>query len=112
MMQIALGINGQDCTLGDGNTPAELEAIAITLLRAAEGIRNGEEGTIECIASDGRALAFVHLHDCGMACGLEDNALEDPDTLERLVCLRDESVEFHSMTHSVIDRYRRISVQS
>jgi hypothetical protein len=47
-MQTVLGINGQDCTIGDGNTVEELEAIAVTLLRAAEAIRNREEGAIEC----------------------------------------------------------------
>lgn len=111
MLQTALGINGQDCTPGDGNTAAELEAIAVTLLRAAEGMRNREEGTIECVARDGRALAFVHLHDCGMTCELERSFLEDANTpaLERVICLPDDSGELRAMTRSMIDRYRQIS---
>lgn len=111
MTQTALGINGQDCTSGDGNTASELEAIAITLLRAAEGIRNREEGTIECVARDGHALAFVHLHDCGMTCELENSFLKDEDTpaLEKVICVSRDSDEFRAMTRSLIDRYRRIS---
>lgn len=42
MIQIVLAINQQDCTIGDGNTAEEYEAIAVTLLRAAEAIRNQE----------------------------------------------------------------------
>jgi hypothetical protein len=112
-MQTSLGINGQDCTLNDGNTAAELEAIAITLLRAAEAIRNREEGTIECVAGDGQALAFVHLHDCGMSCELEENALQDPNVpaLERMVCFAGDSSEFHAMARKMIDQYRKISAQ-
>lgn len=111
MLQTALGINGQDCTSGDGNTAVELEAIAITLLRAAEGIRNREEGTIECVARDGHALAFVHLHDCGMTCKLERSYLEDADTpaLERVVPLPGDSGELRAMTRAMIDQYRKIS---
>ena len=113
MLQTSLGINGQDCTLKDGNAATELEAIAITLLRAAEGIRNREEGTIECIGRDGHALALVHLHDCGMTCELERMTLEDADApaLERLVCLTGDSSELRAMAHAMIDRYRKISAQ-
>jgi hypothetical protein len=42
MTEIVLAINEQDCTSDDGNTAGEFEAIAVTLLRAAErpcGIR-------------------------------------------------------------------------
>ena len=89
MRQTAVGINGQDCTSGDGNTAAELEAIAVTLLRAAEGVRNREEGILECVALDGHALAFVHLHDCGMTCELESSVLENAETpsLEKVICV-------------------------
>lgn len=111
MTQTALGINGQDCTSGDGNTAAELEAIAVTLLRAAEGIRNREEGTIECVARDGHALAFVHLHDCDMTCELESSHLEggDAPTLEKVICAQGDLDEFRVMTRSMIDQYRRMS---
>ena len=113
MRQTSLGINGQDCTVGDGNTAGELEAIAVTLLRAAEAIRNREEGTIECVARDGHALAFVHLHDCGITCELERTNLEDADAaaLEQVVCLAGDSGELRAMTRSMIDQYRRISAQ-
>ena len=49
MIQTAFGINGYDCTLGDGNTAEEYEAITVALLRTAEAIRNGEEGRVECL---------------------------------------------------------------
>lgn len=51
MIQTVLAINGCDCMIGDGNTPEELEAIAVTLLRAAEAIRNQEEDAIECVGN-------------------------------------------------------------
>ncbi len=38
------GINGGDCTLGNGNTAEELEAIAVGLLRAAQVVRKEEFG--------------------------------------------------------------------
>jgi hypothetical protein len=54
MIQTALGINGNDCTSGDGNTAEEYEAIAVALLRAAEAIHNREEGRVECLGQDGK----------------------------------------------------------
>jgi len=54
MIQTVLSINGQDRMIGDGNTAEELKAIAVTLLRTAEAIRNREEGAIECIGRDGQ----------------------------------------------------------
>ena len=47
MIQTALAINGHGCTIADGNTAEEYEAIAVTLLRTAEAIRNREEGRVE-----------------------------------------------------------------
>ncbi len=40
MTEIVLAINEQDCTSDGGNTAEEFEAIAITLLRAADDLRN------------------------------------------------------------------------
>lgn len=61
MTQIVLAINEQDCTCDDGNTAEEYEDIAVTLLRAAEAIRNREEGKLECFGHDGKPLAWVPL---------------------------------------------------
>ncbi|HYL16575.1 MAG TPA: hypothetical protein VEV41_26305 [Terriglobales bacterium] len=59
MIQTVLAINGEDCTIGSGNTAEEYEAIAVTLLRTAEAIRNREEGRLEFIAQNGKVLAWV-----------------------------------------------------
>ena len=108
MIQTVLAINGQDCMIGDGNTPEELEAIAVTLLRAAEAIRNREEGAIECTGKDGRLLAYAHVHHCGQTCSLERS---DVSTVEHLACLAGDSKPLHAISLSMIDEYRRISVQ-
>ena len=51
--------SGRDCLLGKLRcTAEELEAIAVTLLRAAEVIRNREEGAIECVGGAFRATAL------------------------------------------------------
>ena len=68
MTQTVLAMNGQDCTIGDGNTPEDYEAIAVALLRAAEATRNREEGRVECFGQDGQVLASVLIHHCGPAC--------------------------------------------
>ena len=47
MTEIVVAINEQDCTSSDGNTAEEGEAIAVTFLRAAEALRNHEEGKME-----------------------------------------------------------------
>jgi len=79
MIQTAVGINGNDCTFGDGNTAEEYEAIAVALLRTAEAIRNGEEGRVECLGQDGKVLASVLIHHCGPAC--DEDALADAATI-------------------------------
>ena len=68
MTDVVLALNEQDCTSDDGNTAEEFEAIAVTFLRAAEAIRNREEGKLECFGHDGKALVWVHLHTCGPEC--------------------------------------------
>ena len=60
MTEISLVINEQDCTSSDGNTAEEFEAIAVTFLRAADALRNHEEGKLECFGHDGKPLAWVH----------------------------------------------------
>lgn len=108
MIQTALGINGEDCTTGDGNTAEELEAIAVALLRAAEAIRNREEGAIECTGKEGQVLAYVHIHHCGPTCNLEGS---DVPTIERLACLAGDSKPLRTIGRSMIEEYRRTSVQ-
>jgi hypothetical protein len=46
-VQIVLSINGQDCTIGDGNTAEELEAIAVGLLRTAQALHKHDIGVVE-----------------------------------------------------------------
>jgi hypothetical protein len=108
MIQTVLAINGQDCMIGDGNTAEELEAIAVTLLRTAEAIRNREEGAIECIRKDGQTLAYAHVYHCGPACNLEGS---DVPTIEHLACMAGDSKTLHAISHSMIDEYRRMSMQ-
>jgi len=59
MTDIVLAINEQDCSRDDGNTAEEFEAIAVTLLRAAEVIGNCEEDKLECFGHDRKALELV-----------------------------------------------------
>jgi hypothetical protein len=55
--QIVLAINEHDCTRDDGNTAKKFEAIAVTLLRAAEAVRNQEKCKLESLGHNGKALA-------------------------------------------------------
>lgn len=107
MIQTVLAINGCDCMIGDGNTPEELEAIAVTLLRAAEAIRNQEEGAIECVGNDGTALAFIHVHHCSPTCDIGD---VDVPTIEHLACVAGRSERLRTISRSMIDQYRRMSM--
>jgi hypothetical protein len=86
MTEIVLAINEQDCTSDGGNTAEEFEAIAVTLLRAAEALRNQEEGKLECFGHDGKPLAWVHLHTCGPDCN--EDALADPPAIARFDSMR------------------------
>ena len=108
MIQNVLAINGHDCMIGDGNTPEELEAIAVTLLRTAEAIRNQEEGAIECIGKDGQLIAYAHVHHCGPTCSLDGS---DVPTIEHLACLLGDSKPLRAISQSMIEEYRRMSVQ-
>jgi len=89
MTEIVLAINEQDCTSDGSNTAEEFEAVAVTLLRAAEALRNQEEGKLECFGFDGKALAYVHFHTCGPECNEE--ALANPPAIGRFESMRESS---------------------
>lgn len=101
MTEIVLAINEQDCTSDDGNTAEEFEAIAVTLLRAAEAVRNQEEGKLECFGRDGKALAWVHNED----------ALADPQAIARFDSMREPNQSLRALSLSMIEQYCRLSTQ-
>lgn len=107
MIQTSLAINELDCTIGEGNTAEELEAIAVTLLRGAQAIRNREEGRVQCLGVDGRALASVFVHSCGTTCYLEDGA--QPPLIEELRCTSEKQDFVRAISQSMIEQYRRES---
>jgi len=107
MTQIVLAINEQDCTPDDGNTAEEFEAIAVTLLRAAEAVRNQEEGKLECFGQDGKALAWVHLHTCSPDCN--EDALADPPPIARFDSMREPNQSLRALSLSMIEQYCRLS---
>jgi len=109
MTQTVLAINGQDCTIGDGNTAEEYEAIAVPQLRTAEAIRNREEGRMECLGQDGKVLASVLIHHCGPAC--DEDALADAATIEEVTCVGGSGSSLRAISRSMIDQYRRASRQ-
>jgi len=109
MTQLVLAINEQDCTPDDGNTAEEFEAIAVTLLRAAEALRNQEEGKLECFGEDGQALAWVHLHTCGPECN--EDALADPPAIARFDSRSEPNQSLRALALSMIEQYRRLSTQ-
>jgi len=109
MIQTAFGINGNDCTFGDGNTAEEYEAIAVALLRTAEAIRNGEEGRVECLGRDGKVLASMLIHHCGPEC--DEEALADPVTIEEVTCVHGSGSSLRAISRSMVDEYRRASRQ-
>jgi hypothetical protein len=105
MIQTTLAINELDCTIGEGNTPDEYVAIAVTLLRAAQAIRNREEGRVQCLGADGRVLASVFVHSCDASCYLEDG--KEPPIIEELPCTSDKRDFVNAISQSMIDQYRR-----
>ncbi len=109
MTEIVLAINEQDCTSDDGNTAEEFEAIAVTLLRAAEGVRNQEEGKLECFGPGGKALAWVPLHTCGPDCN--EDALGDPPAIARFDSMREPDQSLRTLSLSIIEQYSRLSTQ-
>ena len=109
MTEIVLAINQQDCTSGVCNTAEEFEAIAMMLLRAAEALRNQEEGKLECFGCDGKALAYVHLHTCGPECNEE--ALANPPAIARFDSMGEPNESLRALSLSMIEQYRRLSTQ-
>jgi len=109
MTEIVLAINEQDCTSDNDNTAEEFEAIAVTLLRAAEALRNQEEGKLECFGSDGKALAFIRLHFCDPTCDQDD--LGDPPTIARFDSMLKPSQSLRELSLSMIEQYGRLSAQ-
>src|SRR5258705_1117778 len=105
MIQTTLAINELDYTFGEGNTPEEYEAIAVTLLRAAQAIRNREEGRVQCLGKDGKLLASVFVHNCETTCYLEDGA--EPPIIEELPCTSEKRDFVNAISQSMIDQYRR-----
>ena len=105
MIQTTFAINELDCTIGEGNTPEEYEAIAVTLLRAAQAIRNREEGRVQCLGADGRVLASVFVHSCDTTCYLEEG--KEPPIIEELPCTSDKRDFVNVISQSMIDQYRR-----
>lgn len=110
MIQTVLAINGEDCTIGSGNTAEEYEAIAVTLLRAAEAIRNREDGGLECIGQGGKRLAWVHVHVCGPRC--DEDTLDDPPIIERFDSLSGPRQSLRVASFTMIDQYRSASKQA
>jgi hypothetical protein len=110
MTEIVLAINEQDCT-SDGavNTAEEFEAIAVTFLRAAEALRNQEEGKLECFSHDGKPLAWVHLHTCGPDCN--EAALANRPAIARFDSMGEHNESLRALSLSMIERYRRLSTQ-
>jgi hypothetical protein len=109
MTQTVLAINRQDCTIGDGNTAEEYESIAVALLRAAEAIRNREEGRVECFRKDGKVLASVLIHHCGPEC--DERVLADAARIEEFTCVGGSGSSLRAISQSMIDQYRRASKQ-
>jgi hypothetical protein len=109
MIQTAFGINGNDCTFGDGNTAEEYEAIAVALLRTAEAIRNREEGRVECLGKDGKVLASVLIHHCGPEC--DEDALADAVAIEEFTWVGNSGSSLRAVSRSMIEQYRRASRQ-
>ncbi len=89
--------------------PKSLRAIAVTLLRAAEAVRNQEEGKLECFGHDGKALAWVHLHTCGSDC--DDDALADPPAIARFDSMSEPNQSLRALALSMIEQYSRLSTQ-
>ena len=109
MTEIVLAINEHDCTSDDGNTAEEFEAMAVTLLRAAEASRNQEECKLECFGHDGKALAWVHLPTCGPECN--EDGLAEPPAIARFDSMREPNQSLRALSLSMIEQYCRLSTQ-
>jgi len=100
MIQTTLAINGHDCTIADGNTAEEYDAIAVALLT-----RSGR-GRARMLGHDGKMLAWVHVHVCGPTCN--EHTLDQPPTIERFECVGEPRQSRRAVALTMIDQYRRI----
>ena len=106
MVQTAIWINNQDCTTGDGNSPEEYEAIAVMLLRAAQAVRNLEEGRLECLRERDESLLDITVHHCpGDPCPLELERIRP--TIEKWRYLPEPPEPLRKLFESLIEEYRR-----
>jgi hypothetical protein len=111
MIETALSVNGQDCTNGAGNSPEEYEAMAATLLRVAQAIREEDNGVIQCLSKDGRVLISAIIDNRKpIHNGTE---LEFP-TIEQFRSLDEQpdlSISLRDLSRSIIDHYRKINIK-
>ena len=106
MLQTVLSVNGQDSTLGYGNSAEEFEAIAVMLLRAAQAIRNGEEGSLDCFGKDEACLVHVSVHHCpGDSCPVDETD-EDPPQIEEWMYVPEARPLLAKLYESLIEEYR------
>ncbi len=96
-VQVVLWINGGDCTLGNGNTAEELEAIAVGLLRAAQAVRKQDFGAIEVADRLLRARITPDKPEYDEL---------DPPILEEFKAV-DAGPEFRQMADQLIECHRR-----
>jgi hypothetical protein len=111
MIEVALAVNGQDCT-GLGNTPEEIEAIAATLLRVAQAVREGNHGQIRCLTGDRRTLVSAIVHNRALTRNGDEP--EFP-LIEELHCTQgrpDRAAAFRNISRPVIDHFRQVSAES
>ena len=110
MIEVALAVNGQDCT-GLGNTAEEIEAIAATLLRVAQAVRERNHGQIRCLTDNGRTLVSAIVHNRAL---VRDGEPEFP-VIEELHCIQgrpDRDATFHNISRPVIDHFRQVNAES
>jgi hypothetical protein len=100
-VQIVLSINRQDCTIGDGNTVEELEAIAVGLLRTAQALRKHEIGAVE----------VNNLMQAAIVPDLPEYDEWNPETLEifKVAGAGAEGIfAFRQIGDGLIESYRRV----
>jgi hypothetical protein len=111
MIETALSVNGQDCTNGAGNSTEEYEAMAATLLRVAQAIREQDNGIIQCLSKDGRVLVSAIVDNRKP---VHNGTEPEFPTIEQLRSLdeqRDLGISFRDMSRSIIDHYRQMNIK-
>ena len=111
MIETALSVNGQDCSGVPGNTPEEFEAMAATMLRVAQAIREKANGTIKCLNRDGRALVSALLHNRSLA---HNGGELDFPIIEELHCIDDppDAAAFQTISESLIHHFRQVNTEN